>query len=103
MMPSRVIDWLTAQAQHIHNRTSIYPGSPEGRAARDLMEIEDCIRDVQRTERGLVLASQEIARQKLLRNRDETGEDFGEEHVRLAGADEMREIMARVDRGEGGV
>lgn len=50
---------------------------------------------------GLILATQEIARQKLLCHRDASGEDFDDEMVRLGGADEMREIMARVDQGEG--
>ena len=57
-------------------------------------------RDPIRLRAGLVLACQRIARLKLVANRDETGEDFGPEHVRLGGADEMRAIMTRVDNGE---
>lgn len=49
---------------------------------------------------GLILATQEIARQKLLCHRDASGEDFDDEMVRLGGADEMREIMSRAARGE---
>jgi len=60
-------------------------------------------RDPFRLRAGLVLATQEIARLQCVANREETGEDWDDEIIRLGGADGMREIMARVDRGETGV
>lgn len=56
----------------------------------------------ERLRAGLVLACQDVARLKMEAHRDASGEDFDEEKmVRLGGADEMREIMMRVDDGEG--
>jgi hypothetical protein len=64
------------------------------------MELEALLEEVKKTERGLVLACRDVARLKLTADRDATGEDFDEETVRLAGADEMREVMLRVAKGE---
>ncbi len=57
--------------------------------------------EVRRLREALVLACRELARRKLERWRDATGEDFNDDMVRLAAADEMREIMRRVVRAAG--
>lgn len=99
-MASRVVDWFTTQIRERRARVRLYPNSPQHQEAAQVMELEALLEEVKKTERGLVLACRDVARLKLIANRDATGEDFGEEHVRLAGADEMREVMLRLDRGE---
>jgi len=48
--------------------------------------------------RGLRLACRTLARERMERWADETGEAVDEDGVRLATADVMREIMGQVDR-----
>jgi len=84
----------------------------DGQAPAWLVELHDEIERMERGERlpadrdpirlraGLILASQKIARLGSRVDGHEIGEGFDDEVVRLGGADAMREIMARVDRGE---
>jgi len=64
----------------------------------ELEQQQQRLDEIGRLRRGLRLACETLARERIERWADETGEAVGEDGVRLATADVMREIMGQVDR-----